>query len=191
MAKTLFVSEQKLKDDSYINANVDNKLITPLIIECQDYYILPIIGTGIFNEIVAQIAANTLTVLNKTLLDDYVVPCLIKFIQYEAPIVLNYKFSNANVSTKNTDESVPVSLSDAKELMDRLRNKAEWYGERITKYLITNMVQYPLFTNPGTTVDTIHPHGTNYTTGMWLGKTSNDQKCTRENMTNMKTSSPT
>jgi hypothetical protein len=192
MARAKFISEAKLKEDSYINGNVDNKILGPLILECQEFYILPIIGTGIYNQIIAQINASNVSVLNKTLLDDYVIPCLVRYIQYEAPIYLNYKFANSSVAVKNTDESVPVTMEEAQRIMYRLKDKAEWYAERITKYLVTNQVDYPLFTNPGSTVDTIHPNRANYTSGMFLGDRYPNCNCEGKCfcMTNMKTSSP-
>lgn len=194
MAKVYFITEQKLKDDSIINGNVDPKIINPVILECQDFYIKMIIGSGIYNQLEAQITAGTVSALNRTLLDDYIIPCLIKYIQYEAVIYLNNKLTNANVSNKNTDESIPISLGDANAIMDRFKNKAEWYAERLTRYLITNHIDYPLFTNPGSTVDTIHPHRDNYTSGMWLGNTYPCHGCGKYDCccrhTNMNTSSP-
>lgn len=190
MARAKFISEQKLKDDSYINGNIDNKILGPLILECQELHIMPIIGSGIYNELVTQINAGTVTVLNTTLLDDYIIPCLVRYIQYESPIYLNYKFTNANVSVKNTDESSPISTEESIRLMARLKDKAEWYAERITKYLITNHVSYPLYINPGSTVDTVHPSRSNYTSGMWLGDERGSCDCSGgcRCMTNMTTS---
>jgi len=139
-----FISTEKLKERSIINGNVDNKLLLPIIDECQEFYILPLLGTQLYNEIGSQLPSS-LTVLNKKLLDEYVLPCLVKYIQYEAPIYLNYKFTNANVSTKNTDESAPVDIATVEKLMDRFKNKAEWYGERIVRYLCANNSDYPLY----------------------------------------------
>lgn len=175
MANVKFLSAQKVKDNSRINGNVDNKLLDPLILECQQDYILPIIGSGIYNQLITQITASTLTALNITLLDDYIVPCLIKYIEYEAPHYLNFKFTNANVGKKNTDESTPVNLEEMEVLMDRIKKKAEVRAERITKYLKTNYTSYPLYLNPGSTHDTVFASRTNYTCGMVL----DDDICNR------------
>lgn len=193
MRRIYFISETKLKEDSIINANVDVKLIEPLITECQEFYILPILGTGLYNKLQDDIqafvsSATPIPSASKTLLDEYIIPCLVKYIQYEAPIVLNYKFTNANVSTKNTDESLPITLDEIERIMRKFKDKAEWYAQRITLFLIANMVTYPLFINPGSNADTIHPNPTNYTSGMYLGPDSNDEAQRR--MYNMKTSSP-
>lgn len=191
MANVQFISETKLKENSFINGNVDDKVLVPVILDCQLDYILPIIGSGIYNELVSQITASTLTAYNTTLLKDYIHPCLIKYVEYEAPMFLNFKFTNANMGKKNTDESVPLSLEEMEKLTNRLRLKAEMRAERVTKFLRANFTNYPLYINPGSTVDTVHPKRTNYTAGMYLG--SYCEKCYQSQcccMYNMKTSSP-
>jgi hypothetical protein len=181
------ISESRLKELSIINGNVDSKLIGPMIIEVQEMHILPILGTALYREIGSQVP--TLTALNKTLVDDYVIPCMIKYIQQEACIDLNFKLTNANVSQKNTDESTPVDIATSFKLSDRFKNKAEWYAERLTLYLIANQSDYPLYTQPGTSIDTIHPRRDNYTCGMVLDSYCSCNKSTCiQCQTNMQTS---
>lgn len=192
MAKIQFISETKVKDNSFINGNVDDKVLVPVILDCQIDYILPIIGSGIYNELVSQITNNTLTSDNTTLLQDYIHPCLIKYIEYEAPMFLNFKFTNANMGKKNTDESVPLSLEEMEKLTNKLRIKAEMRAERVTKFLKANFTLYPLYINPGSTVDTVHPQRNNYTCGLYLGPVG-CEKCYQSDcicMYNMRTSSP-
>ena len=161
-----FISAEKLKERSIINGNVDNKLLLPIIDECQEFYILPILGTQLYNEIGSQLPSS-LTVDNKKLLDDYIIPCLVKYVQYEAPIYLNYKFTNANVSTKNTDESAPIDMATSSRLMDMFKDKAEWYGERIVRYLCANRSVYPLYCVSNNS-DDIKPSDTAYDCGIYL-----------------------
>jgi len=95
------------------------------------------------------------------------------------------------MAKKNTDESVPMSLEEMTSLRNEIRIKAEMRAERITKFLKANFTNYPLFINPGSTVDTVFPLKTNYTCGMYLG--SYCDKCYQEKcccMSNMRTSSP-
>jgi len=56
-AQVLFLSEQTLKQRSVLQDNVDMKIVTPTIIEVQEFYILPILGTSLYNELKTQIAA--------------------------------------------------------------------------------------------------------------------------------------
>jgi hypothetical protein len=164
----LFIKETTLKESTIINENVDNKKITPVIIECQDVYIQPIIGSGLYKQLKDQITANNVTDLNKTLLNSYIIPCLKAYILSELTIVLNHNFTNKNVGTKSSDDSQPLTMKDINALSDRYKFKAEWYAERATDYLLQNQALYPLYLTPGTGIDTIYPNRSNYSTGMVL-----------------------
>jgi hypothetical protein len=95
----LFLSEQTLKNEcSYINQNTDNKLLTYAIKDVQLDQIMPIIGSNLFVELQNQITANTVTVVNKTLLDFYIQPVLIKFAAARALPRISYQVRNGGTS---------------------------------------------------------------------------------------------
>jgi len=169
----IFISEQALKDNSIINENVDMKVLLPTIKLAQEKFMLPILGTGLYNQIKTQVSAATVSVLNKTLLDDYIQPALIWWIMAEAPMPLTYKFMNKSVATRSSENANAASLNDLLKLEERFKDNAEWYSQRITNYLLTNSILYPLYLSPGNTIDTIVPKRTMYSTGMFLGNTNN------------------
>lgn len=175
-ANILFISETTLKDRSLLQDNVDPKLIRPTIKQSQDMYIEPILGTGLYRELQEQIANNTLTQLNTTLLDVYLTDCLCWFVASEMVMSLGYKLTNKNVLRKNSENSNEASLSELFDLMNYYKNKAEWYAQRTTNYLCENIVDYPLYNNPGSGSDIIHPNGSSYSTGMYLGDVEKDYK---------------
>ncbi len=57
---TLFISVQNIKDRSGLHANVDEKLVLPEIKTAQDMYILPALGSALYNRLQAGITANNL-----------------------------------------------------------------------------------------------------------------------------------
>jgi len=169
----IFISEQALKDNSIINENVDMKVLLPTIKLAQEKFMLPILGTGLYNQIKTQVSAATVSVLNKTLLDDYIQPALIWWIMAEAPMPLTYKFMNKSVATRSSENSNAASLNDLLKLEERFKDNAEWYSQRITNYLLENSTLYPLYLSPGNGIDTIVPKRTMYSSGMYLGSTIN------------------
>jgi len=173
MATGLFISEQFIKDNTIIDGNVDDKYITNTIADSQKLRILPIIGTGLFNEISSQIVAGNVTALNRTLLDDYIQDALKYWVLYDGLDIFHYKVTNKAVMKKNSDDSQPVETIDIVRLKDSFKDKAEYFSQLITKYLLANLTSYPLFTNPGTGIDTVHPNRDNYDTGWNLGTQKN------------------
>jgi hypothetical protein len=169
-AEVLFLSEQTLKDRSVLQDNVDMKVVKPTITDVQKYYVLPIMGTQLYNEVINQIRTGTLTVLNTTLLNDYITDVMVWYCRMELPMAMNYKYFNKAVGVQNADNMQPASMQDIERIMDDARNKAQVYAQRMTNYLLANSVQYPLYLNQvNTNVDTIFAKQNNYNSGLVLG----------------------
>lgn len=168
--KALFITEKQLKDASLINENVSMIKLRPTVIMCQEMHIQPIIGSDLYKELQTQIIGNSLTAENETLLADYIQPCLQMWVMMEAPMILGYQFRNKNVERGTDVNSSQASIQELQRLMDNYRNKAEWYSERITRFLLANTTDYPLFSSPTSNIDTIIPTRRNYTSGMVLGR---------------------
>jgi hypothetical protein len=168
----LFISEQTLKDRSLLQDNVDPKLIKPTIKHCQDMFLEPILGTGLYRELQDQITANNVSVLNAKLLDLYITDCLSWYVASEMVMSLGYKLTNKNVLRKTSENSETSSLNDLFSLMEYYKNKAEWYAQRTTDYLIEYITDYPLYNNAGSGVDIIQPNGTSFQSSIYLGESA-------------------
>lgn len=171
--KVMLLSEQTLKNESVLQDNVDMKVVSPTIYDVQNVYILPILGTALYNEIIGQVRDNTLTTPNRDLIEIYILPTMIWYVRYELPLNMNYKYFNKSVGTQNADNMNPAPMDELQKVMDRAKDKAEWYATRLTKFLLSNQTTYPLFLNqPNANIDTIFANRTNYTSGMVLDRTN-------------------
>ena len=74
---TLFISVQGIKDRTGLHANVDEKLVLPEIKTAQDMYILPTMGSTLYNRLQAGITASNLNANEVLLLNNYVADGLI------------------------------------------------------------------------------------------------------------------
>jgi len=166
--KALFISEQTLLDNSVINENVSFTQIRPTIVKVQEMRIQPVVGSALYGELVGQVVSGTTTALNNTLLEDYIQPAMVQWLYYELPMVLAFKYMNKGMVRRTSEESTQMSMDEITRLTDKVKNDAEWYSERITRYLMENRTDYPLFNSPPSALDTIYPNGTNYNTGMAL-----------------------
>lgn len=175
-ANILFISESTLKDRSLLQDNVDPKLIRPTIKQAQDMYIEPILGSGLYQELQTQIEDANVSVLNAKLLNLYITDCICWYVASEMVMSLGFKMTNKNVLRKTSENSNDASLSELFDLMEYYKNKAQWYAQRITNYLCENITDYPLYNNPGTGSDIIHPNDSSYSTGMYLGDIAKEYK---------------
>ena len=166
----MFLSEATLKQESILQDNVDMKVVTPTIYDVQNYFILPILGTSLYKDISSEIEGGNVSQKYKDLLDLYIQPTMIWYCRMELPLNINYKYFNKAVGVQNADNMNPASMDEIQMLMDRAKNKAEWYAERLTKFLLANQTTYPLYlTQTNVDIDTIFANRTNYTSGMVIG----------------------
>lgn len=165
MSYGLFITAQFIKDNTAIDGNVDEKYLNITIYDAQRIHILPILGTALYNELNTQVLAGSVSAANQTLITDYIQDALKFWIVYEAIDPVHYKITNKGVMTKSSDNSQPIEQLDIIRLMDRNKDRAEHFSQRLTDYLIANTATYPLFLNPGSAYDTVHPKSNNYTTG--------------------------
>ncbi|HOA80710.1 MAG TPA: hypothetical protein PKK61_06580 [Defluviitaleaceae bacterium] len=177
MSVNLFIDVLYVIKTNSIDESVDYKLIEPSIEKSQETYIRDLIGTALYNELQDQIEASTVTVLNETLLRDYIAPCLSKYIYYEAIPKLMYKVENISIVKRKTDSADPIDFKELNFIRQIAKDDAEFYGTRITKYLCANQGSYPLYNAPGNTIDTVHPkRNDSFTTSIYLGKNSHWNK---------------
>lgn len=169
MSVALFISEQYIKDNSPINGNVDDKYIRSTIYMCQKVYILPLLGTALYNELNTEINAGSVSADNQTLIEDYLYDTLLYYVLAEGIALFTYKIENKSVVKKTSDNSSPIDSEEVSMLRDMYKDKAEYFAERVTKYLCeyASSTRYSAYLNPGTTYDTVVPNKNNYTTG-WV-----------------------
>lgn len=167
----LFISVDTIKDRTGLHFNVDPKLVYPDILFAQDAYILPVLGTALYNKLQDDIDCKSLTCEYETLLNDYITPCLVYQVMAELPMALSYQFYNKGVVKKTGDGQVEPSASELTEVAQRYTSRAEYYRQRLVKYLKQQSSQnkFPEYLNPGSGVDTVVPDNESYTISVWLG----------------------
>ncbi len=93
----LLISDDILKDRTAIHGNIDSKMLYPEVKVAQDMYIHPILGTALYDKIIDDVDAGTIAGDYKTLLDDYIIDCLLYYTLAGLPEALSYQFWNIGV----------------------------------------------------------------------------------------------
>ena len=167
----LFISVDTIKDRTGLHFNVDPKLVYPDILFAQDAYILPVLGTALYDKLQTDIENKQLACPYETLLNDYITPCLVYQVMAELPMALSYQFYNKGVVKKTGEGQTEPSASELTEVAQRYNSRAEYYRQRLVKYLKQQSSQniFPEYLNPGSGVDTVVPDNQAYTISVWLG----------------------
>ncbi len=162
----LFISETYVKNNSVIDENVDVRLILPSIRDAQELRLHPILGTPFYNDLKDKITGGTLNADEINLLDNYVAPSMLQWTLYECSASMLFKYRNKSVSTKNSENSQPISYQDLQFLRDEWRNKAEERDQILINYLCDNSKLFPKYNESS---NDLTPKKTAYQTGFWLG----------------------
>lgn len=174
MNPTDFISQEFIKENFPINQNIEPSIIGPIIPMASDLYILPILGTALYNRLISSVQTTSLSGDYLTLMTTYVQPALLNYVMYEALPFLNYRITNINVGKHKTDTSDPVNEDELLNLRKQIYYNANYFAERCTRFLRANPDLYPEYYAPGTKWDTIIPVPTSYFSGIHIQDTLYD-----------------
>ena len=154
----LFISEDKLKDSTAINLNVDVNLLLPYVRQAQKLYVETHLGTPLNNKLKELIVAGTVglpaNAAYKTLLDDYIGDMLPNWGLYLLVPFLRFKVENGNIYSKTSETGTALSTEEAQHFREEIRNTSEYYTERMIDYLCNNNSLFPEYgTSTGSDVD--------------------------------------
>jgi hypothetical protein len=158
MSYVLLISEQKLKDSTAINLNVDVNILLPYVLQAQTLYIEPKLGTQLYEHIKGLIQAGTIgnvgNAAYKTLLDDYISFVLVNYSFYHAIPYLRFKIENGNIYSKTSETGTALSTEESQSLREEISNTAQYYTERLIEYIRNNTSLFPEYsTNSGADVN--------------------------------------
>ena len=164
---TLYISSTRIKKDTALGGSVDDNIIMPYILLAQDMFILPVLGTDLDAKLKAEIQAGSLSGAYKTLVETYIQPALVQFAFTELAPFLRLRFVNNSVVVMgDTDTGSSATYEDIRPLMDRSKDAAEFYRERLIDYIRNNTSSFPEYsTNSGADLD---PTTRNYYAGINL-----------------------
>jgi len=169
--KLLFITPQTIKERTGLHANVDEKLVNPEILTAQDMYILPILGTALYERLQTGIEDNTLTDKEADLIDTYITPCLVHFVLSELPMGISFQFYNKGLIRKTGTEQQEPNIADIVDVSNRYKARAEFYRNRLMLYVMETAskgVHFQEYINPGSGVDVVVPTNKAYTVGIHL-----------------------
>ena len=153
MTTTLLISEAKLRQFTDLNNNVDSALLTNAIREAQDIELQRVLGTILYNKILSDVDGSTISGNYKDLLDNWIQDFLLYSAYY---ISLEYIYlrprNNGLVKPTGGENSIDADLTLFDRKRQSVKNKKEFYGDRLVNLLIEDQVDCPEYTL-GTNLD--------------------------------------
>jgi hypothetical protein len=139
-----FITENYLKTQTPITANVDVNDVTPYIRTQSDMRVQPILGTYFYNYMLAGYNAQTLNNDEETLVT-YIQPVVAWRSAEDAVFGLSYQLKNKGIQQQFGDYSNAVTQNEVAFSMEHYGQKASFYEARLFRYLKENKDLFPEF----------------------------------------------
>lgn len=144
MESTLVTVEQ-LKTLTSISDTMDCELLQPHLLIAQQLYVAPVLGDALYNDILAQFDANTISGNTQTLLDEHVTPAIGFSSWYSAAPFLAYKTQRVGIGSQSSPDTTPVTTEELALYITRVENYKDFYLKRLRDYLEANETLFPLY----------------------------------------------
>jgi hypothetical protein len=146
----LFISEQKLKDNSPITDNVDSSELRFAIQQSQAIQIQESLGTNLYEYLLQIVDDNTINTdaalyRYKGLLDNFIQPTLIAWSYYLALDNFWVKFMNIGLVQNRNEQGSPVDLKTLQYLKNNAKNQAEFQDNLLRRHLLFRSSWYPQY----------------------------------------------
>lgn len=146
----LMISEQRLKDYTPINENVDTSELRFSIQMAQNIFVQESLGTNLFNHMLTLISGGTISspgnINYKTLLDDFIAPMLTQYSFYLALDNFFVKFVNVGLQSFRSEQSNPIGLKEFQYMKNNAKNQAEFLDNLLRRHLVFRNNLYPEYT---------------------------------------------
>lgn len=173
-----FVTSQFCKNNSPMIAYLSDDEIVPFIKIAQDIHLQRVLGTNLMKDLQAKVLANTLNADEITLMDDYIQFTLVYCVVYEHILFNHYKMTNKGITKQTSDNSQSADLGEINFVRNDIRNKSEYFKDRLAKYLTAKASLFPAFWGGTSDVSTIQPTYNNFYSGIYTGKRRGKKGCT-------------
>lgn len=146
MATIYFVTDTLLKNTTNLGANVDVRDFQPFIRTASDMYAQALLGTYFYNELLTKYNAQTLSANETTLVQK-----VQQVICWRATADIAYsqsrKITNKGVQRESGENSEGVELNELSFGMRHYNQKAEFWTNRVIKYLLENKSLFSAYTS--------------------------------------------
>lgn len=157
---TLLLTVEEIKENGFLNANMEDEYVVPAIQEAQDVFLREILGDSLLNKLLELTEAESLSGKYEELVTNYIK----YYLKYRTLSILtmsvNFKIRNMGVVNQYGPEVNTTNLEETKYIQNYFVEKADFYANRITKWLELNKQYIPEYkfcckqvTNP----DPVHP----------------------------------
>lgn len=154
----VLITDAYFKEFSPVPTNYNMEEIRPYYSVAEQLWVIPVLGSALYNELLQQVNDNQVTPLNSTLLlKIYAYEAIA--ITYEALPFISFHLSEVGITRGHSDNSDSITTNDVNFISTHLRNQLELLKKYLKKFLDDNAELYPLYRPTGTPCNCQCPKG--------------------------------
>jgi len=144
--KVLLINRADIMRLTGLNGNIDEDKILPHVATAQDIHLQTIIGTQLLEKCQTLIEDGELDDVGNeyyaTLVYTYITPTLVYLVMWDYLPFQQFEIANGGIYQHNSENSNTATEDNVNMLITRFKDKAEFYGNRLSKYLCDNSSQF-------------------------------------------------
>ena len=168
----LLLTPAYIKDRSPLFKNVNDLNIRESIIDSQEIEIQRVLGSALFDEIFAEVAADTVSADNKILLDEYIAPALKFYTLLELANFVRNSYTPTGVKQRTQESAQEISYTEFKAYQSKWESRAEYYAKRLSLFIRSEYNEKGIYTayyQSSGRIDKVLPSKSVYTSAIYLG----------------------
>lgn len=169
----LLASPAYIKENTVLHYNVDEGYLKPIILSVQNTKVMPILGSALYNEILAEVLADNVSSANEILIKQYIRPVLKWEVCSQYTRVGTYQLRNKGAGSKSGDGFTPLSENELFAAKNIFKDNADYYRLALTRYLKENENSFELYKNPPSGYDVTLPERQTLWRSQFILKTRN------------------
>lgn len=143
MATALFITPKDLKQNSFVDGNVDTDKFIQFIKIAQEIHIQNYLGGALYDKISQDIIDGTLAGDYLNLVRDYIKDMLIHYAMVDYLPFSAYQVANGGVYKHTSENSTGATKSEIDALVEKHRQFAQFYTRRFIDYMCFNNNLFP------------------------------------------------
>lgn len=136
----LLITPQQVIAKTPFNGNIDYDKLVPCIEDAQVTDLEPLLGQILFDKILDDFEAQTLTGLYLELYNKFIVDYLIRAAAKNYFLIGAYQIANGGIYKHSAENAETISKEEVDYMMVQQRSKMEVYGTRMKRWLSYNSI---------------------------------------------------
>lgn len=143
---TRLITAQEIREATPMGGNVDSDKFINFIDDVQVFKLEPILGTKLYDKIITDFNADTLTGLYLQMFNDYIKPVLWHGVFAEYVKLGSFIVGNGGVYKHVAQDAEIANIDELGYLAKSAQSKADSYSERLIRFLCDKDSEIPEYT---------------------------------------------